>query len=122
MQVNRSVVIDLQNVAGHEVAKWTSIADVDRAVLRIDGFDALVETLRPVPEKDRPKALTASFRERKGANAVRNELKRLLGVKTMYELDRLDLEVESTFDQDLQTAATSFLAGLRTTRIQQYRA
>ncbi|MDN0077368.1 transglycosylase domain-containing protein [Crenobacter sp. SG2303] len=51
--------------------------------------------------------------ERKGANAVRTQLASLLGVRRMYDLDRLDLTVKSTLDLPLQQAVTAELIKLR---------
>jgi membrane peptidoglycan carboxypeptidase len=56
----------------------------------------------------------ASFVERKAANAVRFDLKKTLGLSTLYELDRLDLDVRSTFLSDLQDAVTAHLMSLKT--------
>ncbi len=48
----------------------------------------------------------------KAANAVRTQLAGLLG-NSLYELDRLDLRVESSFDGSVQKEVTQFLRGLR---------
>lgn len=42
------------------------------------------------------------FVEQKAPNAIRTTLMRLLGVPSLYELDRLHLEVDSPIDPDLQ--------------------
>lgn len=54
----------------------------------------------------------ASFTERKAANAVRGRLQSLLGLARAYDLDRLDLRVNSPLDGRLQRAATDLLRGL----------
>nr|WP_316642091.1 transglycosylase domain-containing protein [uncultured Roseateles sp.] len=54
----------------------------------------------------------ASFTERKAANAVRGKLQSLLGLSRAYDLDRLDLRVDSPLDGQLQRAATALLRGL----------
>ncbi|MES2207551.1 MAG: transglycosylase domain-containing protein [Pseudomonadota bacterium] len=51
--------------------------------------------------------------KRKGANAVRIKLAGLLGVPRMYDLDRLDLNVNSTLDSKLQQSVTTELVKLR---------
>jgi membrane peptidoglycan carboxypeptidase len=53
-----------------------------------------------------------SFIERKAANAVRGKLQTLLGVTRAYDLDRLDLTVQSSLDGELQRAATALLRNL----------
>jgi membrane peptidoglycan carboxypeptidase len=48
----------------------------------------------------------------RGARRIRNELVSMLGVKDTYELDRLDLTVETTVDEPLQTEVTQALRRL----------
>ncbi|MGM8227042.1 transglycosylase domain-containing protein [Cellvibrio sp. ARAG 10.3] len=48
----------------------------------------------------------------KGVNVVRNRLVNLLDV-SLYQLDRMDLEVTTTLDRDLQEQVTSHLRSLR---------
>lgn len=65
---------------------------------------------RPQP---RPLQLPArSWAERKGVDAVRIELMRLLGVAGLYDVDRLDLEVTSTLNGLAQRQAAEFLMRL----------
>ncbi|MCY7370010.1 MAG: transglycosylase domain-containing protein [Polaromonas sp.] len=64
-------------------------------------------------------AASASFVTQKAANAVRTQLGGLLGGSTengffsLYELDRLDLTVNSTLDASTQSAVTTLLRDLR---------
>ena len=51
--------------------------------------------------------------ESKGVNAVRNKLTPLLGVDRIYDLERLDLSVNSTIDAQLQQEVTDQLLKLR---------
>lgn len=67
------------------------------------GFD--VQTRRPRAAVD--------FSERKGPNLVRARLTTLLGVPALYDLDRLDLTVQSTLDGPSQEAVTRVLRSLR---------
>ncbi|SFW18329.1 Membrane carboxypeptidase (penicillin-binding protein) [Nitrosovibrio sp. Nv17] len=53
------------------------------------------------------------FPARKAVNAVRTHLASLLGLKRMYDLDRLDLSVRSTLDANLQRKTTEILRRLR---------
>ena len=53
-----------------------------------------------------------SFVEHKAATAVRAKLQALLGVPRAYDLDRLDLEVDSPLDGEVQRTATTLLRGL----------
>ncbi|MBI2568941.1 MAG: transglycosylase domain-containing protein [Candidatus Schekmanbacteria bacterium] len=50
-----------------------------------------------------------SFIERKGANAIRARVLDLLPSKGLYDIDRLDLEVSSTIDHELDVAVADFL-------------
>ncbi|HEX9887328.1 MAG TPA: hypothetical protein VGA70_12610, partial [Longimicrobiales bacterium] len=60
-----------------------------------------------------PEPPPVSFLYRKAANAVRAELLQDLGLSRMYDLDRLDLTVESTFDVETQLAVAEQLDRLR---------
>ncbi|QCB45236.1 transglycosylase domain-containing protein [Hydrogenophaga sp. PAMC20947] len=55
---------------------------------------------------------SAGFVQQKASTAVRTHLAGLLG-NSLYELDRLDLRVETTFDSEVQQQVTEFLRGLR---------
>jgi membrane peptidoglycan carboxypeptidase len=53
-----------------------------------------------------------SFIDRKAATAVRGKLQQLLAMPRAYDLDRLDLAVDSSLASDTQRAATMLLRGL----------
>jgi membrane peptidoglycan carboxypeptidase len=52
------------------------------------------------------------FTHQKGLNLARNKLLSLLGVSSLYELDRLDLVATTTLDARVQREVTEFLHGL----------
>jgi membrane peptidoglycan carboxypeptidase len=56
-----------------------------------------------------PPSPPAPFLELKAANAMRAHLLAMLGLKKLYELDRLDLVATSTLDQEPQKKLTAFL-------------
>lgn len=56
---------------------------------------------------------SGDFLSRKAAGAVRVHLASLLGLPRLYELDRLDLSVQSTLDGALQQKITDILRDLR---------
>jgi membrane peptidoglycan carboxypeptidase len=60
-----------------------------------------------VPEEDE------DFAARKAANAVRARLASQLGLQRLYELDRLDLSVQSTLDGEVQNKITDILRQLK---------
>ncbi|MGM9488757.1 transglycosylase domain-containing protein [Ideonella sp. YS5] len=67
---------------------------------------ALHPLARPLPEPP------VSFVDRKAATAVRGKLQQLLGMPRAYDLDRLDLVVDSTLAADTQRAASAMLRSL----------
>jgi membrane peptidoglycan carboxypeptidase len=73
---------------------------------------ALTQSLRRQIESVRPPPPPPPI-ERKGVNAVRSNLSSLLGVPRMYDLDRLDLRVDSALDSRLQQEITAELLKLR---------
>lgn len=64
-------------------------------------------------QKEHVSIPTAPPTKRKGANAIRLKLAGLLGVPRMYDLDLLDLSVNSTLDSKLQQEVTNELIKLR---------
>ncbi len=56
---------------------------------------------------------TRNFSASKAANAVRVRLAAQLGLQRLYELDRLDLSVQSTLDGELQKKTTDILRQLK---------
>ena len=72
---------------------------------------ALAQSLKQQKERVRPPP-PPPF-ERKGLNAVRGNLAAMLGVPRMYDLDRLDLTVDSALDSRLQQEVTAELLKLR---------
>jgi len=56
-----------------------------------------------------PSSPVSSFLEQKATNALRTHLLKLLGLRNMYELDRVDLMAKSTLDQKTQKELTAFL-------------
>lgn len=73
---------------------------------------ALPLPLQLLPQQTVPSS--GSFVERKAASAARTRLSSLLGVSRSYDLDRLDLVVDSTLDARAQQAVTEALLRLRT--------
>jgi membrane peptidoglycan carboxypeptidase len=62
---------------------------------------------RTLPPRDR-----SSFAARKGPSVVRTHLLSTLKTSSLYELDRLDLAVESTINTKVQEQVTEYLMGL----------
>lgn len=77
---------------------------------------AVRDTALKVPLRFLSAAVTedsGDFLSRKTAGAVRVQLASLLGFPRLYELDRLDLSVQSTLNGELQTKITDILRQLR---------
>jgi len=60
-----------------------------------------------------PPLATPRFGPRKASDAVRREIRDLLGVRDLYDLDRMDLAVETSFDGSLQDSITRLFTSLR---------
>ena len=56
-----------------------------------------------------PRTPQPSSSKNKAANAIRTNMMEALGIGNLYDLDRLDLQVVSTFDVPLQKQVTEFL-------------
>ncbi|MBI5937637.1 MAG: transglycosylase domain-containing protein [Betaproteobacteria bacterium] len=63
--------------------------------------------------KAKAKPDDASFVDNKAVNAARVELARMLGVDRLYDLDKLDLTVDTSLHGPTQRAVTEFLKKLR---------
>ena len=59
-----------------------------------------------------PSSPVTDFTGQKGVNLARNRLLSLLDVRSLYELDRLDLTVRTTLDEQVQLGVTEFLRSL----------
>ncbi len=94
--------------------KLESLADAHLRLLASAGIiggglrdAALAEPLRF--RESAPEPAAASFVQRKALNAMRGDLLALLGVETLYDLDRLDLRAETSLDTEAQRAVTDAL-------------
>lgn len=56
-----------------------------------------------------PQTPQQPFVEQKAVNALRSHLMSMLGLKKMYEVDRLDLSAQATLDQNAQRKTVEFL-------------
>jgi membrane peptidoglycan carboxypeptidase len=89
-----------QNALGKKVDQYIRLL-AKAGVIAGDLADAAVAT----PLTFLPRASVISplpFPEQKAANAIRTTLMRMLGLSSLYELDRLDLEANSPIDLALQ--------------------
>jgi membrane peptidoglycan carboxypeptidase len=78
---------------------------------------ALVDAALPLALALRPQAPAepvASFVDRKAANALRGRLQGLLGVRRLYDLERLDLTADASPDAQMQRNVSAVLRSLGT--------
>lgn len=68
--------------------------------------------LRLVFRADPPAPMATSFVEQKAPNAIRARLLSMLGVSSLYQLDRIDLTVQTTLDAETQARVVAALARL----------
>lgn len=98
-------------------AALAALADSYLRRMSVEGVipRALADAAQRVPLGLRARAGASpvpDFTRQKGLNLARNELLSLLGVRSLYELDRLDLAVTTTLDAAVQREVTEFLRGL----------
>lgn len=80
----------------------------------------IMELINSIIERDEfkintraPAEKAVSFLDRKGANTIRTHLLSLLGIRRLYDLDRIDLRVESTINEAAEKAVTDFFLKLQ---------
>jgi membrane peptidoglycan carboxypeptidase len=105
----------LGRVEGH--AELDGLSDVHTTLLEREGVipPALAQAARDVRLVRRayaPAARRAALFEQKAANSVRADLSSLLGVNSLYRLDRLDLTVSTSVVDELQTNVARELEAL----------
>ncbi len=96
----RDALEHLVNRTLDELEKAGVISPVLRAATR----DARLVFLAEAPSSP-----PLSFLDQKAVTALRTHLLGLLGVRNLYELDRLDLHIASTLDRETQRRVTAFL-------------
>ena len=84
-------------------------AGVIAPALRDAALEVPLQRQAQLPATPRP-----DFVQRKAVNALRTHVSTLLDVPRAYDLERLDLEAETSLDSEAQAIATRVLSGLRT--------
>jgi membrane peptidoglycan carboxypeptidase len=103
----------LQDRAALEARAHHYIGLMKEAGLIDPHFAEQLETA-PVHFTSQPRISLGEFSARqKALSSIRSDLGRLLGVSNLYDLDRLDLEVQSTIDSNLQDHVDHLFAGLK---------
>ncbi|MFC5428948.1 transglycosylase domain-containing protein [Paraburkholderia denitrificans] len=65
-------------------------------------------------DRTKPQHVAASYLERKAVLSLRTQLMQTLGLKTLYDLDRLDVSATATLDESVQQAVNGRLADAMT--------
>ena len=97
---DRTALDDLTDLTLENLAISGVISNRLRDATRSSKFHFLPEPPAPPP---------VDFLSQKATNALRTHLLKMLGLRNMYELDRLDMSVTSTLDQKVQKEVTDFL-------------
>ncbi|MDD3182797.1 MAG: transglycosylase domain-containing protein [Alphaproteobacteria bacterium] len=97
---DRTALDDLTDQTLENMTKAKVISVALRDATRASKFHFLPEP---------PASPPVDFLEQKATNAIRTHLLKMLGLRNLYELDRLDLKATSTLDQKTQKEVTGFL-------------
>lgn len=97
---DRTALDDLTDQTLENMANAKVISTTLRDAVRASTFRFLPEPPAPAP---------VDFLAQKATTASRTHLLKMLGLRNLYELDRLDLEVTSTLNQKTQNEVVGFL-------------
>jgi membrane peptidoglycan carboxypeptidase len=100
LQTNRGALDDLTDATLDRLAETGVISPALRDATKS-------ATLKFLPEAPQPPE--PPYIEQKAVNALRNHLLNLLGLKKLYEVDRLDLSAHTTLDAPAQHKLVEFL-------------
>lgn len=117
-----SLMIAQRRPSQHLLGDGTGLARLTDSYLRLMAEAGLISTVLrdaalavplhlrpPLPATPRP-----DFVQRKAATALRTHISTLLNVPRAYDLERLDLEAETSLDGEAQALAARVLTSLRT--------
>ncbi|MFS2164381.1 transglycosylase domain-containing protein [Variovorax sp. Varisp62] len=117
-----SLMIAQRRPSQHLLGDGTGLARLTDSYLRLMAEAGLIspelrDAALPLPLRLRPELPPTprpDFVQRKAATALRTHISTLLGVPRAYDLERLDLEAETSLDGEAQAMVARVLAGLRT--------
>jgi membrane peptidoglycan carboxypeptidase len=117
-----SLMIAQRRPSQHLLSDGTGLARLTDSYLRLMAEAGLISSVLrdaalavplqlrpPLPATPRP-----NFVQRKAATALRTHISTLLNVPRAYDLERLDLEAETSLDSEAQALAAKVLTSLRT--------
>lgn len=117
-----SLMIAQRRPSQHLLGDGAGLARLTDSYLRLMAEAGLIspelrDAALPLPLRLRPELPATprpDFVQRKAATALRTHISTLLDVPRAYDLERLDLEAETSLDGEAQALATRVLTGLRT--------
>jgi len=117
-----SLMIAQRRPSQHLLGDGTGLTRLTDSYLRLMAEAGVISpSLRdaalPLPlslQPELPPAPRTDFVQRKAASALRTHISNLLDVPRAYDLERLDLEAETSLDSEAQALAARILSGLRT--------
>ncbi|MFS2205419.1 transglycosylase domain-containing protein [Variovorax sp. Varisp36] len=117
-----SLMIAQRRPSQHLLGDGTGLGRLTDSYLRLMAEAGLIspelrDAALPLPLRLRPELPPTprpDFVRRKAATALRTHISTLLGVPRAYDLERLDLEAETSLDGEAQAMVARVLAGLRT--------
>jgi membrane peptidoglycan carboxypeptidase len=117
-----SLMIAQRRPSQHLLGDGTGLGRLTDSYLRLMAEAGLIspelrDAALPLPLRLRPELPPTprpDFVQRKAATALRTHISTLLGVPRAYDLERLDLEAETSLDGEAQAMVARVLAGLRT--------
>ena len=117
-----SLMIAQRRPSGHLLGDGTGLTRLTDSYLRLMAEAGVISpSLRdaalPLPlrlQPELPQAPRTDFVQRKAVTAMRTHISTLLEIPRAYDLERLDLEVETSLDGEAQALVARILAGLRT--------
>jgi membrane peptidoglycan carboxypeptidase len=117
-----SLMIAQRRPSQHLLGDGASLARLTESYLRLMAEAGLItpalrDAALPLPlhlQPPLPPTPRPDFVQRKAASALRTHISTLLDVPRAYDLERLDLDAESSLDGEAQALVARVLAGLRT--------
>ncbi|MGO4604973.1 transglycosylase domain-containing protein [Variovorax sp. 2RAF20] len=117
-----SLMIAQRRPSQHLLGDGTGLGRLTDSYLRLMAEAGLIspelrDAALPLPLRLRPELPPTprpDFVQRKAATALRTHISTLLGVPRAYDLERLDLEAETSLDGEAQAMVARVLASLRT--------
>ena len=108
-----SLILAVRRPTHYLAGDGSALDALSNSYLRRMANDGAIPHALPLKLRERAGVSpVTNFTGQKGVNLARTRLLSLLDVRSLYELDRLDLGVRITIDSEVQRGVTEFLRGL----------